>query len=278
MLTLAESGGNRLGMKFTPLAQAKIGNGLITVCRFDLFKKIKTEPAAGQILYNLINQDLPVPGSSVSVIQLTGQQLETQSPAQIESLRQQVAAGKKFFLTEARLQTLNNLKTLVGQDLVLTPVECFQLRKKGTDPLLWGISNDDLCSIVYDEWGSEFRNQGHVRWPIIRFAFDPIKIKGDSLLLTTKIIDPAGTVYGDALCRMRNDSPAEINLTEKSLAALVRFPHGKGSVVVCQIPRTIDEKRTNMNPGKMFWDKDRYHPNAVRNRIFSALITNLKAP
>ncbi len=297
MLTLAESGGNRLGMKFTPLAQAKIGNGLITACRFDLFKKMKTEPAAGQILCNLINQNLPVadfshvitthPGGMASssrpclqpsshVIQFAGRQLETQSAAQIESLRQEVAEGKKLFLTEARPQTLNNLKTLVGQNLVLAPVECFQLRKNGTDPLLWGISNDDLCSIIYDEWGSEFRNQGHVRWPIAQFAFDPKSIKGDILLLTTRIIDPAGTVYGDALVRIRNDSSAKNSLTENSLAALVRFQVGKGLVIVCQIPRKIDEKRTNINPGKMFWDKDLYHPNTVRDRVFSALLMNLQ--
>jgi hypothetical protein len=294
MLTLVESGGNRLGMKFTPLVQAGIGKGLITVCRLDLLKKLAVEPAAGQILYNLINQDLPAtviascPGGMAAssrsclqpkdpVIQLTSQQLETQSAPQIESLRRQVAAGKKIFLTEARPQTLKNLKILIGQDLVLTPVECFQLRKNGTDPLLWGLSNDDLCSIVYDEWGSEFRNQGHVRWPIARFAFDPKNIKGGILLLTTRVIDATGTVYGDALCQARNNSPAVISLTENSLTALVRFHVGMGTVVVCQIPRNIDEKRTNMNPGQMFWDKDRYNPNAVRNRIFSALLTNLHA-
>ena len=276
MLTLVESGGNRMGMKFAALAQGRIGNGMITVCALNVLEKINQEPAARQLLYNLVNQAMPEVRPMV-VEQLTGKALATQSPGQITALRATVMAGKTILVTEVEPEGLPNLRSLTGQPLALVPAETFQLRKSGNSPLLWGISNDDLCSIIYNEWGSEFRAEGTVRWPITRFAFEPASVRGETLLLTTRLLEVCGLYYGDALCQLRNASRDDLSFATNSLAAMVRIPVGKGAVVVSQVSRNVSLPATGKkNTGTAFWDLDRYDPNAVRGRFYSALLNNLK--
>ncbi|MFA5204595.1 MAG: glycoside hydrolase family 2 TIM barrel-domain containing protein [Lentisphaeria bacterium] len=276
LLTLVESGGNRMGMKFAALAQGRIGNGMITVCALNVLEKIEREPAARQLLYNLVNQAVPEVRPA-AVEQLTGRALAAQSPGQITALRATVMAGKTVLITEVEPAGLLNLRSLTGQPLALVPAETFQLRKNGSSPLLWGISNDDLCSIIYNEWGSEFRAEGTVRWPITRFAFEPASVRGEVLLLTTRLLEVSGLYYGDALCQLRNASRDDLSVATNSLAAMIRIPAGKGAVVVSQVSRTVSLPATGKkNTGTAFWDLDRYDPNAVRGRFYSALLNNLK--
>jgi len=300
--SLAESAGNRLGLKFTALAQGQIGRGMISVLAADIGGKLATEPSAAQLLANLIDQPIPsrprhkpvvitrsekfatllknaglktfeshntIPTDG-NVIILDGGSLGQFSSQEIARLRDRARQGASLLVTAVGPKDQSKLSALLGQPVTLTQRECFQLCKTDAARAILGLSNDDLCWVIYDEWGSEYRNQDNKRWPIVDCAFAPGSISGEPLLITAQVIIH-GIYYGDGI---REPAMNGFNFTDDPLVAMARVHIGQGNVYLCQIKFDGAEPDRNID-GKNFWDQEHYSHRDVCARVLAAILANL---
>jgi len=308
LVALAESGGNRLGLKLTPLAQGRVGSGRISVCQLDVTGKLAVEPAARQILLNLIGQPVevraerrvaviaeaadliaplrdagligmdsvaasqPVPQSADLVI-LDGRLLASMSEARVDALARSAEGGSTILVTAVEPAGVERLSRLIGQPVRLSGCECFQAAKAGDDLLVSGISHEDLCWVVYDEWGSEFRNEDNRRWAIASHAIAS-PIEGGRVLLTSAEVILNGQWYGDGIVQR----PPTYQFTDGGQPLMVSVIRGRGRIVLCQLNLHDPAQATEIPlPGHRLWEQDRYDPRRVRTRILATLLANLGA-
>ena len=299
MRIIIDSAGNQMGLKYAALVQGNVGHGLITCSQLDILPNLNSEPAAAVILKNLINQYSPPKilnkatlisqdnqltqlfkdsaihlniAESFSDVLLTnntiiidGNLLATMRQQTIIDLKDAVQKGSTLFITEMSLNCTGNASKLIDSKVELIQHDYFQLALLQPKSFP-GLSNDDLCWVVYDEWGCEYRHGYNKRWPIVDNTLRISPVTGGCVLMQTKPV-LLGNMYGDSMwMKLTNE---KFSFNKNNYSAMVEISKGKGKIIFCQIKLSAGygEDKALKSDGKMQWNNYDYSIDHIRRRI-----------
>ena len=307
MRTIIDSSGNQMGIKYAALLQGQIGNGIVTCSQLNLIQKWDVEPAAALILKNLICQPIarkPIKHATLiskdsrlnqlfkdaainvktveefsketlesKIIIIDGRLLKTMNRAIINNIKNAVEKGAVVFISEMPFDAIENAYKLVDCSLNLIKCEIYQLALLAREKFP-GLSDDDLCWVVYDEWGCEYRHAHNKRWPIVDKALKISPDAASNVLMKTKPV-LLGNMYGDAM-RMHL-AKKDFSFKEKNYPAIIEISRGKGKFIFCQIKLAGEygKSRGKMKNGKLRWDCFNYSIDQKRRRIARGIASYL---
>jgi len=247
------------GLRFTPLLEINVGDGVALLCQMEIIRKLEVEPVARIVLGNLLRaaaRPLPPRNSELSVrgdgnlrkvlddlvgkptrSDLLGDVVLIQGGhlADPERLRDIVRNGKTLILHDLgpqdakALRTLLDLKCTIRESLLEHP----QLELEDGDPLAAGLTHTDLLWLDLPRENAltgTFANRGPIVRHIVELpAADHVKVLAREAPYT---VNPGGggrMTAGQYLARTQGKR------IRRPGAALARVAIGKGVVVIDQI-------------------------------------------
>lgn len=308
MRVIIDSAGKQMGLKYAALLQGRMGCGLITCSQLDIVPNLKREPAAAIILKNLINQPCPKilkdqialvscnkqlvrlftdvdagvnTFESIDSVLLTnntiiidGALLASMNSNTIVVLSDAVKNGCTLLVTETSMYGTDVVSKLVGIDIGLEKQDYFQLALLQPDRLA-GLSSDDLCWVVYDEWGCEYRHGHNKRWTIVSNALRIPSLPAEDVLMQTKPV-LLGNMYGDSMRMALAEN--DFSFDDDNYPAMVEIPKGKGRIILCQIKLSegYGKDKAAISKGTMPWNSYEYSIDRRRRRVAMSIVAYLK--
>lgn len=147
MLPILDSGEGGFGsgnMDYTPLFEAREGDGLILACQMRISDKIPDTPAAERLFANLLQRAIEFkPDQTSGAIEVEGN-----LTAGLHEFYTLASEGKTVIVNNATPQALHAWSTLL--DIALHPYDVgdvYQIVRTKNDPVLSGVNNEDTCGI-----------------------------------------------------------------------------------------------------------------------------------